>query len=812
MGTGRRSGTARGAGLLATVGLTIAGAVGGAPLDPGRYERAAARLPGALSGAILNAQVVPHWRAGERERFTYRRELADGRAEFVAVDAASGGRTPAFDATIVAAGLSAVTGTTVAPDRLPFTDYEEVDGAILVGVGTKSYACRLDRPDCRERGVPVPDRLAVPSPDGRWLAYTEAGNLWLRSADGATRFALTEDGEPHRRYASDPDALRQVLSSGPFRTPAGLTSRSVAGPPVPDLPPAVVWSPDSRRLFAQRIDERSVREVSITQSAPTDGAVHPVTFTWRSARPDDPALPMAESFVFDVGTRRAVRVALDAVPTPFASAARLGEVAWSADGRRLALVTRTRYAKSMALHLVDAGTGAVATPVEETAETFVEPAALGDRPIARVLDNGDVVWFSERTGHGHLYLHDGRTGRLRRALTEGDWDVRELISVDERAGSLLIAAVGREPGDPYHRRVYRVSLAGGAPRLLTREDADHEVLNAQRPRVPFGYYLPQGQGVSPSGRYFVDTYSRVDLPETTVLRRADGSIVATVEVADTRGLAARGITRLPERFRALAADGRTPLYGVIWRPSDYDPNRRYPLLDSIYPGPQQRRAPVRFSAAVLDSMGALAYAELGMVVVALDGRGTPGRSKAFLDESYGRLDDPGCLDDHVAVLTELARRDPAIDVARVGIAGTSGGGYATAHAMFTKADFYKVGVSDAGNHDQRLYIAVWGETYNGPPRPGLYDRASNAALAAGLTGHLLLLHGDMDANVLPAHTLQVVDALERANKTFELVLVPNVGHTTILAPGYGLRRAWDFLVRHLVGAEPPADWAFATAD
>jgi dipeptidyl aminopeptidase/acylaminoacyl peptidase len=431
--------------------------------------------------------------------------------------------------------------------------------------------------------------------------------------------------------------------------------------------------------------------------------------------------------------------------------------------------------------------------------------------MVETLSNGDVLWFSERTGYGHLYVYDGKTGRMKRALTQGNWTVRNVLKVDEAHDAIYVAGNERQGSDPYYRHIYRVRLSDGHVTPLTPEDADHYVPSAQEaayPGRPGALHADLSRGFAPSGRYFIDSYSRVDLPAKTVLRTADGAIVADLATTDASQLRALG-WRQPERFSALAADGKTMLYGVMWKPSDFDPAKHYAMLDSIYPGPQMNRVRVSFAENALDRQGNVALAELGMVVISVDGRGTPGRSKAFHDQSYGRMGDAGNLPDHIAVLRELARRYAWLDIDRVGVIGSSAGGYAAAHAMFTQPEFYKVGVADAGNHDQRAYLAVWGETYNGPEVGRNYVDAANALLAPGLKGKLLLLHGDMDSNVLPDYTLQVADALENSNKDFELLIVPNQGHTTILQAGYPLRRAWDFLVRNLIGATPPVAFDFS---
>ncbi|MBS0393944.1 MAG: DPP IV N-terminal domain-containing protein [Proteobacteria bacterium] len=770
-----------------------------ADLDRAVYERAAQFLPSNQESLILNATVRPHWRAGPFDRFTYRHELGDGRAEFVEVDAATGRRRPAFDHARVAAGLAAAGVANVAADRLPFRDYDEAGAAeIRFAASGKEWQCRTNAVACHAAMAPAGDPSVVASPDGRQLAFIRDGNLWIRASDGSGEFALTTDAVPHFAYGATPEAN---IVTAPLR---------LAGRPEP---PAVLWSPDSSRLFVQKLDERTVREVTLVQSVP-DGTEHRArAHTWRYAMPNDPAIPLAESWLFDVRARSGRRLAIDPVATVFQTSVESREAWWSPDSRRLNLLVRSRYYKTMALYAVDAATGAARRVVEESSRTFLEPAALGERPMAYVLRSGELLWFSEREGHGQLYVYDDASGALKRRLTSGSWSVRNVLAVDERRGFVYVAGVDREEAsDPYFRSVYRIDIQSGRRTTLTPEDADHAVLSSQAE----GLGIPPrelvrdpdaSQGFSPSMRYFIDTYARTDLPARTVLRRADGVRVAELEQADVTRLAALGLTT-PERFSVLAADGKTRIYGNLLRPTHFDGSARYPVLDSIYPGPQHRRVTPSFVSAVFDPMDAQAYAELGFVVVTLDGRGTPGRSKAFLDESYGRLGEAGNLEDHVAAIRELGRRYPYLDLDRVGIFGTSGGGYAALHALLTYPDFFKAAVSDAGNHDQRGYLAVWGETYNGPDDGQNYLAASNVPLVGNLRGHLLLIHGGMDFNVLPDHTMQVVDALIAHNKDFEFLVVPKAAHTTILAPGYAMRRSWDFVVRHLLGRNPPVDFEF----
>ncbi len=787
-------------------------------LDAKVYDRAAQYLASNQDKLVLNGQFTAHWRRGKEDRFTYRHELGDGRADFVEVVAATAKRAAAFDQAVVAAGLSQALGNVVEAQRLPFKDYEEISpDRISFSANGKNWICSTRGASCAEQPAAATDSFAIASPDGRWLAFLEQGNLWIRSADGKTRFALTTDATPRDDYAVPVESTAGVLASGAAaRALAVKDGHALPGPPGPPPRPIVLWSPDSKYLFTHRLDQRNVREITLTQSTPTDGSVRPLSNHWGYAMPNDPGVPQMEPWIFDVANRTGRAVAT-ASPCLFLTPIEAADAWWSPDSAQVYLIARSRYAKSMSLNVIEATSGSSRQLLSETGKTYVESASLGELPMVYELANHDVLWFSERDGFGQLYLYDGATGRLKRRITEGAWTVRNVLHLDQARGFIYIAANEREPGiDPYYRMVYRVSLKDGRIRLLTPETADHAVRSEQEAGVFANKSADaagnpeDSYGFSPSGRFFIDTYSRTDLPPVTVLRRSDGGLVAEIERADVSRLMATGL-HTPERFSAPAADGKTLLYGNVLRPSNFDPNKRYPVLDSPYPGPQSHRAQPNFLANVFDRLGAQAYAELGFIVVLTDGRGSHGRSKRFHDESYGGLAQAGHLDDHVAVLRELGRRYPYMDLDRVGIYGTSGGGYATVHALEMYPDFFKVGVADAGNHDQRGYIAVWGETYNGPASGSNYTDAANPLLVSPIKGKLFLLHGDMDSNVLPSQTLQLADALIRANKDFELLIVPNAGHGALLLSRYALRRSWDFLVRNLMHAEPPPDYDLTAA-
>ena len=428
--------------------------------------------------------------------------------------------------------------------------------------------------------------------------------------------------------------------------------------------------------------------------------------------------------------------------------------------------------------------------LEETAPTFFE-SGNGRVNWYYLPASNEAIWFSERDNWGHLYLYDLETGRLKNRITSGEGNVTQLLRVDEKSRTLYFLGVGRERGrDPYFVHLYRVGFDGKHLALLTPEDATHDV------------------ALAPSGRFFVDSYSRPDVPPVAVLRDDEGKLLATLEKADISRLLAAG-WKPPLPFTVKARDGTTDLYGLMYPPTNLDRARKYPIVNHIYPGPQTGSVGGRaFSAARTDCQ---ALAELGFVVIELDGMGTPWRSKKFHEAYYGNMGD-NTLPDQVTGMKQLAQRYSWIDIDHAGIYGHSGGGDAAAGAMFHYPDFFKVGISESGNHDNREYEDDWGEKWQGllqkkPDGTTNYDGQANQNFARNLKGHLLLAHGTMDNNVPPYNTLLVVSELVKANKDFDLILFPNRGHGYGPDANYMTRRRWDYFVRYLLGAEPPAGYA-----
>jgi dipeptidyl aminopeptidase/acylaminoacyl peptidase len=714
---------------------------------------------------VFGASGRPSWMADGR--FWYQVPRASG-LEFVVVDPAKGGaRVQAFDYPRLAAAMSAASGARLEGGRLPFQPVDLSDDLRIVSFSAagKRWKCTLDDYRCGgDTSVPVDAAL---SPDKKRAAFIREYNLWVREIATGSETQLTTDGVKDFGYGTDN---------------AGWTKSDR---------PILLWSPDSKKIATFQQDQRGVGEIYLVNT--TVG--HPKLDAWKYPLPGDNVVTTIQRVVIDVAGKRVTR--LKVAPDQHRStlcdniACRGSEwvdVQWSPDGSRLAFVSTSRDHKLERLREADTATGEVREIAEEAVATQYE-SGDGRANWQALYKSNEFLWFSERTGWGHLYLHDWKTGKLTTAITSGDWLVRQVLRVDEKERVIYFLAAGREKGrDPYFSHLYRVSFDGTGLKLLTPENAHHDV------------------SLPPTGSCFVDTYSTPNVPPVTVLRDLDGKLVATLERADISKLQGAG-WKPPVPITVKARDGKTDLYGLLYQPVNLDPTRKYPIVNHIYPGPQGGSVGSRsFSAARGDAQ---ALAELGFIVVEIDGMGNPTRSKAFHDAYYANMGD-NTLPDQVAAMKQIAERYPYVDLDRAGIYGHSGGGFATADAMFRYPDFFKVGISEAGNHDNREYEDDWGERYQGlltkdAGGESNYDGQANQSLAGNLKGHLLLAHGTMDTNVPPYNTLLVVDALIKANKDFDLIMLPNRNHGFGNEP-YMVRRRWDYFVRYLLGAEPPKNY------
>ncbi|HEV2539890.1 MAG TPA: DPP IV N-terminal domain-containing protein [Frateuria sp.] len=690
------------------------------------------------------------------------------------MDAATGKASDAFDQSRLAAALGKARSKPVKADKLGIREYViAADGRLDVQLNGQRYLCDLKSAQGECVAKKAGKEPGVLSPDKKNEAFIRGWNLWLRDVATGKETQLTTDGVENFGYATDNAGWKHTDNA------------------------ILVWSPDSSRIATFQQDERKTGDMYLLKTQ----VGHSELLKWKGPLAGDKDVTMIERVVIDVPNRKVVRLKMppDQHRSTLCDDVSCGpdggwdDVKWANDGKTLAFVSTSRYHKDEWFRIADPKTGAVRTVFEEHVPTYYE-SGNGQVNWFYLPESHEAIWFSERTNWGNLYLYDLDTGKLKHAITTGEGNVTEVLKVDPKTRTVWFRGVGRTNGvDPYYQQFFKVGLDGGKPTLLTPEAANHEIT------------------LSPDGRAFVDTYSSPTEPPVTVLRDSrDGRTLATVAKADISRLRAAGWVP-PTPITVKARDGKTDLYGMLFKPTNFDAHKKYPIVDYIYPGPQTGSVRGRnFLASRGDNQ---ALAELGFIVVAIDGMGTPWRSKAFHDAWYGNMGD-NTLPDQVAAIKELGKRYAWIDTNRVGIWGHSGGGNATADAMFRYPDFFKVGWSESGNHDNRNYEDDWAEKYQGPlvtHKDGTtnYDDQANQSHAAKLKGRLMLVHGTIDDNVPPSNTLLVADALIKANKDFDLLMIPNVHHGYGMEKGaYAMRRRWDYFVTYLAGDTPPKEFAF----
>ncbi len=768
------------AAFAATLVITMTTLAQQTALTAADYARAEKFMSYHTGPLVLRAGVRPNWLPDGR--LWYRVTTEQGN-EFILVDPARGTSGPAFDHVKLAAALATASGTKVGAYQLPFQQIDfAADGKTLsFNVARRRFSCDVQGEQCRavadnggapangqQRRGPGADAMAT-SPDGKRVAFIRDYNLWVREAATGKETQLTTDGVKDFGYATNN---------------AGWTKSDN---------PVLAWAPDSKKIATFQHDGRGVGEMYLVNTQ----LGHPKLEAWKYPLPGDAKIFMIERVIIhlggDVDAAKVVRLKMsaDAHRSTLCDHVVCGgvwaDVQWSSDSAQLAFVSSSRDHKEAKLRVADPMTGNVREVLEEKVETFFE-SGNGRVNWRFLAASNEILWFSQRDNWGQLYLYDAQTGKLKNKITTGDGNVTQLLRVDEQNRQLYFLGVGKEPGrDPYFRHFYRIGFDGKGLKLLTPEDADHDI------------------ALAPSGQHFTDSYSKPDVPPIAVLRDANGKLIATLEKADITRLTATG-WKPPQPITVKARDGQTDLYGLMFVPTKLDPGKKYPIINNIYPGPQTGSVRGRSFSPGGDQQ---ALAELGFVVVQIDGMGTPWRSKSFHATWYANMGD-NTLPDQVTGMKQLAQRYSWIDIERAGIYGHSGGGNATATAMFNYPDFFKVGVAQAGNHDNREYEDDWGEKWQGllvrkPDGTTNYDNQSNPALAKNLKGKLLLAHGTMDNNVPPYSTLLVVDALIKANKDFDLILFPNRPHG-FGSEAYMVRRRWDYFVRHLLGAEPPKEF------
>ena len=720
------------------------------------YQRAAT-LRTKYQAAALNIPENPNWLDGGH--FWYRKTTVGGH-DFVMVDAATGAKTPAFDQEKLAASLSKGASASYSGVTLPFSTFNFVDErkAIEVNVAETKWKCSLTDYACQKAGpatarrgpgFPPPNRMLqaqqenrpVASPDGKWEVLLKNYNIYLRPKGKTDGEMLSLDGSEDNYYS--------VMS--------------------------FAWSPDSKKIAAYRIRPGYRRQVHYVESSPGD-QLQPKTMTIEYAKPGD-VLDLQQPVLFLIDEKKEIPVDNSLFGNPY-ELSRPGP-AWRKDSRAFTFEYNQRGHQAYRVIEVDAASGRARAVIDEESKTFF--CYSGKKYRHDIGDGREVIWMSERDGWNHLYLYDGVTGKVKNQITKGNWVVRGVEHVDDEKRQIWFRASGMVPGkDPYFVNLYRINFDGKQLTALTHGDGNHTL------------------SFSPDRRFYLDTWSRVDEAPVSELHRTDDqSLVAEVERGDIQQLKKIG-WRAPEVFTALGRDGKTEIWGVIVKPSNFDPAKKYPVIENIYAGPQDSFVPKSFAA--YNQMQSMA--ELGFVVVQIDGMGTSNRSKAFHDTAWKDLGDAG-FPDRILWHKAVAAKYPWYDISRAGIYGTSAGGQNALGGLLFHPEFYKAGVASCGCHDNRMDKIWWNEQWMGWPLGPEYIACSNMENAYRLQGDLMLLVGEMDTNVDPSSTMQVVNALIKNKKTFDLLVIPGANHGN--GGPYGDRKRFDFFVHHLLGLEPP-EW------
>ena len=806
-------------------------------------DASAARVtPRGTDRGVYRDRVDPHWFA-DNTRFWYRVETGRNRREFVLVDAVKGQRRPAFDHARLAQALAGAGVKDARAEQLPMDtlEWEAAGEVVRFQAGGKGWRCNLAGYQLTEQpftntttaaSLPLENgprasrrtgeettltfinrtpgrvRLFWLDTDGQRQGYgdlepnatreqhTFAGHVWLVTDATGKSVGLFEAGElssdalisgqapvpaatprPGRRRGgpsgnTSPDGhwraafdnanltLRNMDSGAEKKLTTDGTAEDAYGG-------RVYWSPDSKKLAVLRTRKGDERKVYLVESSPRD-QLQPKLQSYDYLKPGD-RVPISKPHLFAVETGREIPVEDKLFPNPWS----LDDVRWSPDSSRFTFLYNQRDHQVLRIVGVDAVSGQASAVVDEQSPTFID---YSGKHFCEYLDaTGEIIWMSERDGWNHLYLYDAKAGKVKNPITHGEWVVRGVERVDPEKRQVWFRAGGLRPGqDPYYVHYCRVNFDGSGLTLLTAGDGTHNLR------------------YSPDGRFLVDTFSRVDAAPINELRRTeDGALVCSLETGDASELLAGGWLP-PTRFVAKGRDDQTDIFGIITWPKDYDQRRKYPVIESIYAGPQDSFVPKSFQV----SSGPRKLADHGFILVQIDGMGTANRSKKFHDVCWKNLADSG-FPDRVRWIRAAAAKYPAMDLTRVGLYGTSAGGQSALAGLLTHGDFYKAGIADCGCHDNRMDKIWWNEQWMGWPIGPHYEAQSNVTLAPRLQGKLLLVVGEMDRNVDPASTMQVVNALIKADKDFELLVMPGAGHGVLGTP-YGQRRLTEFFTRHFL--------------
>ncbi|HKJ30474.1 MAG TPA: DPP IV N-terminal domain-containing protein [Balneolales bacterium] len=733
------------------------------------YKNAEKFLPENITQYVSHIRVNPNW-VNNSSVFWYEVKTQKGHQFFV-VNPENKSRKPLFNQQKLAESLSKALNRKIKPYDLPFHQlkWNRPKNEITVRIKGNQWVIDLNNYEVHELkhtgSQRRNNRLSSVSPNKKWIAFRKNDNLYVRNRQTGKITQLSRNGRNHLIYgATLPWAwMREV---GPVKKDAK------------PIPLDVSWSPDSKKLFANELDLRHAKKMYLLQNVP-DSSERAEVYSYYRALPGNKNVAKLIPYVFNIQTHRETRIQVPA----YNNVTNYGNWMWFGNGsQKLYFIYRPRGYKSATLLEANANTGNVHQVFKETSSTYVNPLNAGFRFLPK---RNEFLWLSERDGWNHIYLYNLKTGKVIRKITKGHYVVKNIDYVDKTNQKIYFTAGGVKKGeDPYFNNLCVINFDGSGMKILTPENATHDI------------------SISPDHKYFVDNYSRVDHKPTSVLRSLkDGSVVMPLEKANIKKLLAAG-WHYPQPFKLKARDDSTEIYGVIFRPDNFNPNKSYPIIDGIYAGPQAVRTPKSFYRGYRNEDQALA--DLGFIVFTVDGLGTAQRSKKFHDYSYKNLGDIG-LPDHIKAIKYLAKKYSYIDTSKVGIYGHSAGGYDAARAILMKPNFFKAALAASGDYNLRVAKAWWPELYMGYPVGPDYANQNDVKLASHLKNKLLLVHGDMDTNVHPAEIYRMANALEKAQKDFQMMIIPNYSHGITHNPFY-IKLKWNFFVKNLKGKTPPANF------
>lgn len=767
-----------------------------------RYRRAALFMQGYKSTRLVqNETILPTW-IGESNYFWYKRARKMGEGispqnghEYRLVNPKTKANEMAFDHCQLASALTKASDEKVDPTALPISNITLALSPLTVSFSAfrKRWIFDGETNQCRLLGIPFLKDDEAPSPDGRWVAFVKDHNLWLHEVATGQELSLTSDGEPDYFYASGSTAWGASL--------------------FPELP--ALWSPDSTRLITVRRDKRLVKTLPHVCHVPLDGSIRPQLKQSKVAYPGDEHVETYEMIAFDIKTGQHCQADLPPIPA-CSDGNDLGSflrklVWWALDSRHAFFVDRGLGMKCFRLMTFDSQTGITRQLIEEASDSYVNVTPDGQcLPLYRHLSKtNEMIWWSERSGWGHLYLYDLCSGELKNPITSGDWLVRDILYVDIECREIYIQTGGRVVGrDPYYRDVCRVNIDTGEISTLLSTDHDYIVHypNSVLAQKLVGEASDHTGGVAANGNYLIVTRTRANELPATFLIDKEGNSIMDLEMAELS--ASLRSWRWPEPVKFTAADGETDIYGLVFRPSHFTPEKTYPVINYINSGPWLSVVPkgsFHTSRGYADRhyFYSAALAELGFIVLNLDSRGTPLRSKAFQEESYGWIPASANTEDHAGAIKQLRDRYSYVDLDNVGMCCLV---YRSGLQNFLeRQDIYKVGVQMSLLDSRLISRTIEGDTYEGVEGPDK-DKLYPEQLVEKLSGKLLLMvsmNNFTSSAYPPAATFRVIDALQKANKDFDLVVVPNVA---FVVDSYMHRRSWDYLVKHLLGEEPPKEF------